>query len=77
MICGKSCLAGDVFGDFNFEHEIKVGDRISIDDAAGYTMVKKNWFNGVGMPSIVIRELDGTERVIREFDFTDFVSSLS
>ena len=40
-------------------------------------MVKKNWFNGVGMPSIVIRELDGTERVIREFDFTDFVSSLS
>lgn len=77
MICGKSCLAGDVFGDFNFEHEVKVGDRISIDDAAGYTMVKKNWFNGVGMPSIVIRELDGTERVIREFDFTDFVSSLS
>ncbi|WP_417803871.1 carboxynorspermidine decarboxylase [Thalassospira lucentensis] len=77
MICGKSCLAGDVFGEFNFDHEIKVGDRISIQDAAGYTMVKKNWFNGVGMPSIVIRELDGTTRVIREFDFTDFVSSLS
>jgi len=77
MICGKSCLAGDVFGEFKFEHALKVGDRISVDDAAGYTMVKKNWFNGVGMPSIVIRELDGTERVIREFDFTDFVSSLS
>ncbi|MEQ9344866.1 MAG: carboxynorspermidine decarboxylase [Thalassospira sp.] len=77
MICGKSCLAGDVFGDFNFEHEIKVGDRISIDDAAGYTMVKKNWFNGVGMPSIVIRELDGTERIVREFTFDDYVSSLS
>ncbi|MBX2832986.1 MAG: carboxynorspermidine decarboxylase [Rhodospirillales bacterium] len=77
MICGKSCLAGDVFGEFNFEHEIKVGDRISIQDAAGYTMVKKNWFNGVGMPSIVIRELDGTERVVREFTFDDYVSSLS
>ena len=77
MICGKSCLAGDVFGEFNFEHEIKVGDRISIQDAAGYTMVKKNWFNGVGMPSIVIRELDGTERIVREFTFDDYVSSLS
>ncbi|HAI28025.1 MAG TPA: carboxynorspermidine decarboxylase, partial [Thalassospira sp.] len=35
MICGKSCLAGDVFGEFDFENEIKVGDRISIQDAAG------------------------------------------
>jgi carboxynorspermidine decarboxylase len=77
MICGKSCLAGDVFGEFNFENEIRVGDRISIQDAAGYTMVKKNWFNGVGMPSIVIKELDGSERVIREFTFDDYVSSLS
>jgi len=77
MICGKSCLAGDVFGEFDFENEIKVGDRISIQDAAGYTMVKKNWFNGVGMPSIVIRELDGTERIVREFTFDDYVSSLS
>ncbi|MBE70090.1 MAG: carboxynorspermidine decarboxylase [Thalassospira sp.] len=77
MICGKSCLAGDVFGEFDFENEIKVGDRISIQDAAGYTMVKKNWFNGVGMPSIVIRELDGTERIVREFSFDDYVSSLS
>ena len=25
---------------------LKVGDRISVQDAAGYTMVKKNWFNG-------------------------------
>ena len=77
MICGKSCLAGDVFGEFDFENEIKVGDRISIQDAAGYTMVKKNWFNGVGMPSIVIKELDGSERVVREFTFDDYVSSLS
>ena len=33
---------------------LKVGDRISIQDAAGYTMVKKNWFNGVKMPSIAV-----------------------
>lgn len=77
MVCGKSCLAGDIFGEFDFPAELKVGDRISIQDAAGYTMVKKNWFNGVRMPSIAIREPDGSIRVVREFGFADYAQSLS
>ena len=77
MICGKSCLAGDIFGEFDFPTELKIGDRISVQDAAGYTMVKKNWFNGVQMPSIAIRELDGSLRTVREFDYADFEHSLS
>jgi len=77
MVCGKSCLAGDIFGEFSFEKEVSIGDRLSIQDAAGYTMVKKNWFNGVGMPSIVLRELDGSTRLVREFTFDDYVESLS
>jgi carboxynorspermidine decarboxylase len=76
-VCGKSCLAGDVFGEFKFDRTLAVGDRLSIQDAAGYTMVKKNWFNGVRMPSIVVRELDGSLRLQREFDFSDYVASLS
>ncbi|BCH25502.1 carboxynorspermidine decarboxylase [Mesorhizobium sp. L-8-3] len=77
MICGKSCLAGDIFGEFRFAEALKVGDRISIQDAAGYTMVKKNWFNGVRMPSIAVRELDGSTRLVREFTFADYEQSLS
>ncbi|WP_343079876.1 carboxynorspermidine decarboxylase [Ostreiculturibacter nitratireducens] len=77
MVCGKSCLAGDIFGEFAFPEPLKVGDRISVRDAAGYTMVKKNWFNGVKMPSIVIREEDGTLRLVREFGYEDYASSLS
>ena len=77
MVCGKSCLAGDIFGEFRFDREVKVGDRISIQDAAGYTMVKKNWFNGVKMPSIAIRELDGSIRLVRDFTYADFEQSLS
>ncbi|NIZ08008.1 carboxynorspermidine decarboxylase [Pseudooceanicola sp. HF7] len=77
MICGKSCLAGDIFGEFRFPEALKPGDRLSIQDAAGYTMVKKNWFNGVKMPAIAIREMDGTERLVRDFDYADFASALS
>lgn len=77
MICGKSCLAGDIFGTFHFPEKLKIGDHLSIEDAAGYTMVKKNWFNGLNMPAIAIKELDGTIRVQREFGYKDYCESLS
>lgn len=77
MVCGKSCLAGDIFGEFKFDHALQPGERLSIQDAAGYTMVKKNWFNGVNMPAIAIKELDGTIRTVREFGYDDYVASLS
>ena len=77
MVCGKSCLAGDIFGEFRFERPLQVGDRLSIEDAAAYTMVKKNWFNGVKMPSIAVRELDGSVRLVREFGYADFAAALS
>ncbi len=77
QIAGKTCLAGDIFGDARFPQPLQIGDRISIADAAGYTMVKKNWFNGVAMPAIAIREEDGTIRTVRSFPYEDYKSSLS
>jgi carboxynorspermidine decarboxylase len=56
---------------------LQVGSRISIRDAAGYTLVKKNWFNGLTMPAIVVREVDGSKRLVRQFTFHDYVNSLS
>ncbi|MFN3641529.1 MAG: carboxynorspermidine decarboxylase [Gemmobacter sp.] len=76
MICGKSCLAGDIFGTFRFAAQLKAGDRISIADAGGYTMVKKNWFNGVRMPAIALRETDGSVRVVRQFGYDEFKAAL-
>ena len=76
MVCGKTCLAGDVFGEFDFPEPLQPGSRLSLRDAAGYTMVKKNWFNGIAMPAIAIRELDGRVRVVREFGYQDYVDSL-
>ncbi len=77
MVCGKSCLAGDIFGEFKFEKPLKIGDRLSFQDTAGYTMVKKNWFNGVKMPAIAIKQLDGSIELVKEFNYGDFVQGLS
>ena len=77
MIAGRSCLAGDVFGTYNFKRKLKIGSIIRFSDAAGYTMVKKNWFNGLQMPAIAVKKLNKSIKAVRKFDYSDFVKSLS
>lgn len=77
MVAGKSCLAGDIFGTFNFDSPLKIGSTIHIADAGGYTMVKKNWFNGIQMPSIVVKRLDGNYEILKKFSYNDFKNNLS
>jgi carboxynorspermidine decarboxylase len=77
MIAGRTCLAGDLFGGYQLNSMLKIGDEVRIADAAGYTMVKKNWFNGVVMPSIAVRRLNGNVERVRDFDYNDYMSSLS
>lgn len=76
-VAGKTCLAGDVFGTFSFPRPLGVGDRVAFADAAGYSMVKKNWFNGVQMPAIVVRRLDGRIDPVRRFTYNDYLTQLS
>ena len=66
-----------MFGEFAFDEPLRVGDEVRFADAAGYTMVKTTWFNGLRMPSIVVRRLDGDVEVVREFGYDDFERSLS
>ena len=77
IVAGRSCLAGDVFGTYSLERRLEIGDELRFADAAGYTMVKKNLFNGLQMPSIAVRRLDGKVKLVREFKYKEFKSSLS
>ncbi|MDD4869143.1 MAG: carboxynorspermidine decarboxylase [Kiritimatiellae bacterium] len=77
IIAGRSCLAGDVFGQYSLKTKLKPGSVIRFGDAAGYTMVKKNWFNGMPMPSICVKRLDGTLETVRSFGYKDYIASLS
>jgi carboxynorspermidine decarboxylase len=77
MIAGRTCLAGDLFGSYELDAPLKIGDEVRIADAAGYTMVKKNWFNGIAMPSIAVRRLNGTVELVRSFEYQDYLGNLS
>jgi carboxynorspermidine decarboxylase len=77
VVAGRSCLAGDIFGTFDFPKALSIGSLIPLADAAAYTMVKKNWFNGLAMPSIVVRRLDGRIEVVRKFGYEEYLASLS
>ena len=72
-----TCLAGDVIGDYSFDREIKIGDKLYFEDMAIYSMVKNNTFNGMALPSIAVMHEDGECEVIRSFGYEDFKMRLS
>jgi len=74
---GPTCLAGDIIGDYAFDHKLKIGDKLVFCDMAHYTMVKNNTFNGMPLPTILIHTADGKNKVVREFGYEDFKTRLS
>ena len=67
-----TCLAGDVFGDYNFLREKSVGDKVIFEDMALYTMVKTNTFNGMPLPEIFLLTSDNQIKSIKKFGYEDF-----
>ncbi len=74
---GPTCLAGDIVGDYSFDHPLMVGDKIVLCDMAHYSMVKNNTFNGMRLPHIAIHTQDGQNRLVRSFGYEDFKERLS
>ena len=69
---GNSCLSGDYMGFWQFDHELKVGERIIFEDMLHYTTVKTNMFNGVPHPSIAFLHADGELEMLREYSYEDY-----
>ena len=75
-LAGPTCLAGDVIGDYAFDHSLQCGERLVFQDMAIYTMVKTNTFNGMKLPDIVLEREDGECEIVRTFGYEDFKSRL-
>lgn len=67
-----TCLAGDVIGDYAFDHPLSEGERLVFCDMAIYSMVKNNTFNGINLPDIVLYSQDRGYEVIKSFGYEDF-----
>ena len=71
-LSSRTCLAGDIIGDYSFDHEINIGDKLIFEDMAIYSMVKNNTFNGMPLPDIDIMHENGEVEVIKKFGYQDF-----
>jgi len=74
---GNTCLAGDIIGNYRFDHDVQIGERLTFGDMAIYSMVKNNTFNGIPLPSIYSMDRNGDCRLIKSFGYNDFKERLS
>ena len=69
---GNSCLSGDYMGSWQFDHELKIGETIYLEDMIHYTTVKTTMFNGIGHPAIALLHTDGTVETLRSYQYEDY-----
>lgn len=74
---GNTCLAGDIMGDYSFDIPLQIGDRIIFKDQIHYTFVKNTTFNGIKLPSLVLKRESGAVELIKEFGYEDYKGRLS
>ncbi|MPM73266.1 Carboxynorspermidine/carboxyspermidine decarboxylase [bioreactor metagenome] len=76
-LAARTCLAGDVIGDYRFQRVPQIGERLSFGDMAIYSMVKTNTFNGVPLPAIALLRENGDCELVKTFGYADFKGRLS
>lgn len=74
---GNSCLSGDYKDAWSFEHPLKGGDRLTLEDMNHYTTVKTTMFNGLDHPSIWLEHADGSLEELRRYTYEDYRSRMS
>jgi len=72
ILGGKTCMTGDVIGDYSFDKPLQPGDRLIFTDMMQYSFVKSTTFNGTPLPDLAMLEEDGTYRVIKTFGYEEF-----
>ncbi len=71
-LAGRTCLAGDIFGDYHFQDPVRIGERITVMDAGAYSHSRAVPFNGIPIPSVYIFREDGTFDLISNYGYDDF-----
>jgi carboxynorspermidine decarboxylase len=72
ILGGKTCMTGDIIGEYSFARPLSVGDRLIFTDMMQYSFVKNNTFNGVPLPALAVLGKDGGVRVARSYGYEEF-----
>lgn len=75
-LAGRTCMTGDIIGDYSFDAPLKPGDPVIFTDQMHYTFVKTNTFNGNPLANLAIRHEDGTFELISDFGYDAFRTRL-
>ncbi|MDF1881340.1 carboxynorspermidine decarboxylase [Sulfurimonas sp. MAG313] len=76
-LAGNTCLAGDIMGDYSFDKELKIGDKIIFEDQIHYTFVKNTTFNGIKLPSLALCNKQNILKIVKDFTYEDYKNRLS
>ena len=71
-LAGPTCLSGDIIGEYRFDKPLQIGDLLVFGDMAIYTTCKNNTFNGMPLPNIYRKNIDGTFTQLSHFGYQDF-----
>lgn len=74
IVAGRTCLAGDVFGEYKFREPLEAGERVAIMDAGSYSHSRAAPFNGIPTPSSYLLREDGSFILAASYDYRDFAS---
>jgi len=71
ILAGCTCLAGDVFGQYQFKEPLAVGDKVVFKHVGAYTLIKANRFNGYNLPDIYLSNALRVKKV-KHYDYQDY-----
>ena len=74
VLAGSTCLAGDLFGTYQFIEPLTIGSRVVFPGMGAYSLVKAHMFNGQPLPNIYLEMGDGSVMLRRASSFRDFAS---
>ena len=75
-LAGRTCMTGDVIGDYSFTDPLKPGDRIVFTDQMHYTFVKTNTFNGNPLANLAIQHESSEIEMLSDFRYDAFRARL-
>ncbi len=72
ILVGSSCLAGDVFGDYQFQKLPEIGERLVFSNLGAYSLTKANQFNGYNLPDIFFLDKQQVLTQLRQNTYADY-----